>query len=196
MCKCDVIHKTGSAQRITTPREEDRVTAIESMHKKLVKIGRVVPEIWSRTSTHADRQTDTLIRILRAPLASNECLHDKLAIRIQCLLCISHNASRYSLRGNGHFPPGHFPRSTILFWLQFWTMRAFPFAAICRPTFARRQMLIIPLFTKHYLYTNANSFHFWILFFFSNCNTSLVALNGMTLITSKTLLKFIKRQPL
>jgi len=51
-----------------------------------------------------DRQTDTLITILRAPLASNECLHDKLAIRIQCLLCISHNASRYSLRGNGHFP--------------------------------------------------------------------------------------------
>jgi len=28
------------------------------MHKKSVKIGRVVPEIWSRTNTHTDRQTD------------------------------------------------------------------------------------------------------------------------------------------
>jgi len=45
MSKYDVIHKTGSTQRITTPPEEDRATAIGNMHKKLVKIGREVPKI-------------------------------------------------------------------------------------------------------------------------------------------------------
>jgi len=32
------------------------------MHKKSVKIGRVVPEIWSRTNTQTDRQTDRRTR--------------------------------------------------------------------------------------------------------------------------------------
>jgi len=41
--------------------EEDRATDIGNMHKKLLKIAFVVPEISSRT----DRQTDILITILR-----------------------------------------------------------------------------------------------------------------------------------
>ena len=36
------------------------------MHKNLLKIGRIVPEIWPRTDKHTQRQTDTLITILRA----------------------------------------------------------------------------------------------------------------------------------
>ena len=35
--------------------------------KNLVKIGRVVPKIWSRTNTHTHTQTDTLITILHSP---------------------------------------------------------------------------------------------------------------------------------
>ena len=38
MSKYDVIHETGST-------EEDRATTVGNMHKKLVKIGRVVPTI-------------------------------------------------------------------------------------------------------------------------------------------------------
>ena len=55
LCKYDVIHKTGSTQHITTSSEEDRAMAIGNQHKKLVKLGRVVPEIWSRRDRH--RQT-------------------------------------------------------------------------------------------------------------------------------------------
>ena len=43
---------------ITMPSEEDRATAIGNMHKNMVKIGRVVPNIGSRTDKHKDRQTD------------------------------------------------------------------------------------------------------------------------------------------
>jgi len=40
--------------------------AIDNIHKKLAKIGRVVPKIWSRTDKqHTHRQTDTLITVLR-----------------------------------------------------------------------------------------------------------------------------------
>jgi len=53
---------------ITMPSEEDGATAIGNMHKNMVKIGRVVPNIGSRTDKHkdrqTDRQTDTLITIL------------------------------------------------------------------------------------------------------------------------------------
>jgi len=45
MCKYDVIHRTGNTQHITTLPEEDQATAIGNMHKKLVKIGRVVLKI-------------------------------------------------------------------------------------------------------------------------------------------------------
>jgi len=49
--KHDVIHQTGSTQRIATPPEEDRA-------RKFGKFGRQVPEIWSRqTDRHADRDT-------------------------------------------------------------------------------------------------------------------------------------------
>ena len=48
--------------------EEDPAAAIGNEHKKL-KIGRVVPEICSRTDRHTVRQTDTLITILRSPTA-------------------------------------------------------------------------------------------------------------------------------
>jgi len=34
MCKYDVIHKTGITERIETPPEEDRATAIDNMHLK------------------------------------------------------------------------------------------------------------------------------------------------------------------
>jgi len=44
---------------VTLP-EEDRATAIGNVHKKLVKIARVVPEISCRT----DIQTDVLITII------------------------------------------------------------------------------------------------------------------------------------
>ena len=42
MSKYDVIHKTGSTQRITTPPEEDRATAVGTCTKNLVKTGRVL----------------------------------------------------------------------------------------------------------------------------------------------------------
>jgi len=37
--------------------EEDRATDIGNRHKNLVKIARVVPEIYLRTDRNADRQT-------------------------------------------------------------------------------------------------------------------------------------------
>jgi len=52
---------------MVAPPEERRATATGNMHKNLVKIGRVVPEICSRTDKHTDRQTDTVITILRRP---------------------------------------------------------------------------------------------------------------------------------
>jgi len=45
MGKCDIIHKTGSTQRITTPPQKDRATAMGIMHKNLAKIGSVVPKM-------------------------------------------------------------------------------------------------------------------------------------------------------
>jgi len=39
------------------PPEEDRATAIGSVHINSVKIGRLVPKIWSRTDKHTHRQT-------------------------------------------------------------------------------------------------------------------------------------------
>jgi len=37
---------------VTTPPEKDRATAIGNKHKKLVKIGRALPNKWSRTDKH------------------------------------------------------------------------------------------------------------------------------------------------
>jgi len=44
-------------QPVVNMPEEDRATDIGNMHKNLVKIARVVPEISSRTDRHTDRQT-------------------------------------------------------------------------------------------------------------------------------------------
>jgi len=44
--------------------EENRATDIGNMHKKLVKIARVVPEISCRTDRQRHTQTDALITIL------------------------------------------------------------------------------------------------------------------------------------
>ena len=49
MCKHDVIHNTGSTQRIAMMPEDDRATAIGNMDEKLVMTGGVVPQIYSRT---------------------------------------------------------------------------------------------------------------------------------------------------
>jgi len=46
------------------PPEEDRATAIGNMHKNLVKIGFIFPEICS--------QTDTAITILHSPIGGRE----------------------------------------------------------------------------------------------------------------------------
>ena len=45
--------------------DEDRATAIRNMHKKLVKIARLVREIFSRTDTHT--QTYSLQNFATAP---------------------------------------------------------------------------------------------------------------------------------
>ena len=44
-------------QLIINMSEEDRTTDTGNMHKKLVKIARVVPEISSQTDRHTDRHT-------------------------------------------------------------------------------------------------------------------------------------------
>jgi len=51
-------------QKMTEPRQKVTCT------KKSVKIGRVVPKIWSRTDKHTDRQTETLIKC-STPLSSH-----------------------------------------------------------------------------------------------------------------------------
>ena len=50
---------------IVNTSEEDRATDTSNMHKNLVKIARVVPEISSHTDRQTDPQTDILIIILR-----------------------------------------------------------------------------------------------------------------------------------
>ena len=57
----DVIHKP---EVHSVSPEEDRATAISNVHKNLVKIGRELREIRSRTDRQTDRQTDTVITIL------------------------------------------------------------------------------------------------------------------------------------
>jgi len=64
---------------LVTPSEEDRATAIGNMHKKLVKIARVAPEICWRT----DRHTDALITILRHRSRERSNSYNILLIQIQ-----------------------------------------------------------------------------------------------------------------
>jgi len=63
MSKYDVMHRTGSTQRITTPPQEDRATAMHKFWWILdVQFRRY--DRW-QTNTRTDRHTDTLITILR-----------------------------------------------------------------------------------------------------------------------------------
>jgi len=54
MCKHDVIHKTGSTQRIATLPEQDRATATGNMHRKLGE-----DRVCSSEDMIADKQTHT-----------------------------------------------------------------------------------------------------------------------------------------
>jgi len=69
MCQYDVIHKP----EVYNISHEDRATDIGNMRENLVKIARVVPEIRSRT----DRQTDTVITILRVPFRGRSKTTDR-----------------------------------------------------------------------------------------------------------------------
>jgi len=46
--------KTGNTLRIATSPEEDRITAVSSMHKKLVTMRRVISEMCSQTDEHTN----------------------------------------------------------------------------------------------------------------------------------------------
>ena len=88
-----------------TPPEEERAKAIANMHKKLVKIGRVVPKILSETdkhthtSIHTDRQTDTLITILRSPIEGRVIISE----RTGCFAKLSHIYHEIKLMSNRRF---------------------------------------------------------------------------------------------
>ena len=68
LSKYDVIHKTGSTQRITTPPEEDRATTTGNMRKKFGDDRTCSSEQTDRGQTNTHRETDTLITILRSPI--------------------------------------------------------------------------------------------------------------------------------
>jgi len=60
MSICDVIHKIGGTQHITTPPEKDRTMAIGNMHRKFGEDGRCGSEdmiVDKHTDTRTDRQT-------------------------------------------------------------------------------------------------------------------------------------------
>ena len=66
------MQKTGNTLRIATRPEENRATAICSMHKKLVKFGYVVLELCKRTDKQTNKQTyssqySTPLRFYGAP---------------------------------------------------------------------------------------------------------------------------------
>ena len=65
--------------------EENRATATGNMHRNLVKIAHVVPEICWRTDTHTQTRTDMLITILRNGSCgrSNDALNTKKELQIK-----------------------------------------------------------------------------------------------------------------
>jgi len=69
MSKCDVIQIKPEVN-IVPLRRQSRTESPPCVTgtKNLVKIGGVVPKTCSRTDKHTDRQTDTLITILRFPI--------------------------------------------------------------------------------------------------------------------------------
>jgi len=81
MSKYDVIHETGSTSLITTPPWDDRATATGNMQKKLGKDRTCISEdliMDSQTHRHTDRQTDTVITILRFPIGRGVITFQKL----------------------------------------------------------------------------------------------------------------------
>jgi len=76
--KYDIIHKTGNAECITMPPEEDQAMAIGNTHTH-TKVG----ENWMCSSEdmimdrHTDRQTDTFITILRSPIGGGRVISIK-----------------------------------------------------------------------------------------------------------------------
>jgi len=75
MCKHDVMHKTGSIQRIAKPQKEDRAAAVGNMHEKIGEDWACISgDCWRRdiqtdapTDTHTHKQTNILITIRRLP---------------------------------------------------------------------------------------------------------------------------------
>ena len=57
MGKYNVIHRKYITYRNAATEEEDRATATTYMHKKLVKIGHMVLEMYVRIDTHTYRHT-------------------------------------------------------------------------------------------------------------------------------------------
>jgi len=71
--KYDVVYKTGSTLRITTPLEDDRATTTGNMHKNLVKIGRAAFQLYVRTDRQTDAQTrQTNYNTMQPTARSNE----------------------------------------------------------------------------------------------------------------------------
>ena len=68
--KYDIIHKTGSTQRITTPPEEDRATAIGHMHRSFVEDRTCSFEDMkaNRQTHYTYTQTDTFLTKRRSPI--------------------------------------------------------------------------------------------------------------------------------
>ena len=67
--KYDVIHKNGSTWHIATPPEQVRATAIDNMHEKFGKDRTCISrDMLADRQTQTDRQTDTIITILRSPV--------------------------------------------------------------------------------------------------------------------------------
>jgi len=62
--------------------EEDGTTAIGTMHKNLVKIARVVPNISSRTDRHIDRQTHRHTKRERGKDVLSATASEVLAVQI------------------------------------------------------------------------------------------------------------------
>jgi len=54
--KHDVIHRTGSKQRIATPPEEDRAATVVTLHRKFGEDRTC--GFYDMTDKHTDRQTD------------------------------------------------------------------------------------------------------------------------------------------
>ena len=67
MCKHDVIHKTGNTKCIATPPDEDRATDVANVHKKFGE-DRTCSSGHVLADRETDRQTDTVITILRSPI--------------------------------------------------------------------------------------------------------------------------------